>query len=112
MDFGMEDFFSGKLDPRDLTPEALDDLRDGIADALANVTEQWLEDTNDARMARSLVMAMRTMSDASIDILSNLDDQPTRTVFGLWVHAYTQILKAYMALEGVTDMKKNFGGKD
>lgn len=86
--------------------------REAVEDWLATVAEPWQGDSDEDKLARSMVAAMNAYMQAAFAIESDDFKKVNRHVMGLWLHGYTQMAKNFQTLAALSAIKKSFEGGD
>ena len=81
-----------------------DERREAIDEWLWQVVEPWQGDSADDKLARSMVGAMRALSEPSYD--SNLREA-NQFVLGLWMDSFMKMSRSFQTLDGITQVKKS-----
>ena len=101
----MADFYDPEFMKKFLMEMDQDERREAVDDWLFQVVEPWQGDSADDKLARSLVGAMTSLSEAAFT--ADLKDA-NPFVLGIWMDAYQKISRSFQTLDGIARVKKSF----
>lgn len=88
----------------------VDEKREALDDALAEITSEWLGEGVDDVLARSIVGATRSLMEGAFALGS--DSKPNPYIYGIWQHGYQRMIHTFQTLSGITTVKKSLKPKD
>lgn len=89
-----------------------DERDERITDMLASVAEPWLDDPAQGLVV-GLIGQTRTLLDAASAYARDRQEgkpEANKYIMGLFAHAYSQAMKNFLTLTGLSDMKRSMKG--